>query len=409
MPAPHREDETMRARHRGRHRSLSVVLLSVLAAGAGSAPAQANAGPKAASPLTDADICRAIAQGHAQLCRELYRDSEAAAKTLQQRIGEMLARPDRATLAAARSAWTAARRFYCQTEAFRFYEGPVDAIEGYLNAWPVDEAYIDSVRGRPDAGIINDERHYPNLGATVLLLANERGGEANISVGWHAIEFLLWGQDFDPHGPGDRPPTDFVAGGAPHAERRCEYLRVITDLLVQHLGQLAAAWAPDADDYRRAFEQKPDAAVRKILTGAAILTAFELGGERLAVAYETRDQEQEHCCFSDTTRDDLVADQLGIQNSLTCTRDGRRVGASVLDLLERRDRAVAADVAQKLAASLAALRAIPQPFDQAILGDDDAPGRTAIRAALAALDAQAEALEIAGRVLGFELPLKPGK
>jgi uncharacterized iron-regulated protein len=110
MPAPHREDQTMSARHRGRRRSLSVVLLAALAAGAGRAPAQRTAALPATAPPTDADLCRAIAQGHAQLCRELYRDSEAAAKTLQQRIAELLAQPDRATLAAARSAWTAARK-----------------------------------------------------------------------------------------------------------------------------------------------------------------------------------------------------------------------------------------------------------------------------------------------------------
>ena len=48
---------------------------------------------------------------------------------------------------------------YSPTEVFRFYGGPIDddnGPEGLLNAWPLDEVFIDYVLGNPDAGIIND-------------------------------------------------------------------------------------------------------------------------------------------------------------------------------------------------------------------------------------------------------------
>ena len=40
----------------------------------------------------------------------------------------------------------------------------------------------------------------------------------------------------------------------------------------------------------------------------------ELAGARLQVAYDTKDQENEHSCFSDTTWQDNVYNAMGIQN-----------------------------------------------------------------------------------------------
>ena len=113
-----------------------------------------------------------------------------------------------------------------------------DGPEGLINAWPLDEAYIDYVEGDPAAGVVNDPDTYPTIDAELLTSLNEQGGEANISTGWHAIEFLLWGQDLSTDGPGDapghrlhdcrqrRPPGDLPgrhqrpAARAPHRPRR---------------------------------------------------------------------------------------------------------------------------------------------------------------------------------------------
>lgn len=354
-----------------------------------------------ASPPDQA--CAAVVARYAGHCHDAYRGCAAKGSQLQAAVTRFLAEPDAASLGAARAAWCAARLAYAATEVFRFYGGPIDAIEPLVNAWPIDESYIDAVVGRPDVGIVQDRVRFPVLGPTVLQFANERGGETNVSVGWHAIEFLLWGQDLATDGPGARPAADFVAGEGRNAERRRQYLAVVTELLVTQLESLAAAWAPDAP-FRRQFEAAPATSLRQLLTGALVFSAFELAGERLAVAYETQDQEQEHCCFSDLTRDDLVANHDGLVAVLSGGD-----GASVLALVETRSPPAARELSAALQAAAAALWAIPQPFDQAIRGDDAAPGRVAIRAALAALDRQVEALAVAGRVLGFELPLRPGR
>ncbi|HEX5051354.1 MAG TPA: imelysin family protein [Planctomycetota bacterium] len=353
-----------------------------------------------------AALRQTVVHAHAVWCHSAYRECRDRAVQLREAIGALLAAPGAATLSGARAAWQRARAAYCVTEAMRFQEGPIEALEPLLNAWPIDEAYIDYVQGQPEAGIVHDRVRYPRIGETVLVLANERGGEANVSVGWHAIEFLLWGQDLRADGAGDRPFTDYQLGVGADADRRREYLSCIVDLLVRQLDELVAAWAPDAANHRRRFEADPEAAVGRMLTGVTVLTAFELGGERLAVAFETQDQEQEHSCFSDTTCEDLVADQLGIVRVIAPDGDAKR-DPGLLSLVAAVDVVLARELQRKLLDTLARLRAIPAPFDQAMLGTDEAPGRRAMRAALDALDEQAECLSIAGRRLGYELPLRP--
>ncbi len=371
-------------------------LLSCLFAGAAMAQA------------TSDDLATRVVRRHADHCHSLHRDAADGAAALRKAVTALLASPDAERLRAARAAWSAARAVYGQLEALRFHGGPIDGVEPLLNAWPIDESYIDDVAGKPSAGIVHDRARWPVVTAPLLVLANERGSETNVSVGWHAIEFLLWGQDLDPEGPGNRPFADFVEGQCVDADRRRAYLAATTDLLATQLADLAAAWAPGPGTFRARFVADPNDGVRRMLTGALILTAFELAGERLAVAYETRDQEQEHSCFSDTSCADLVANQIGIQAIFDGGR-GEPQGDDLMDLIRAKDHAVAEHLVGCLAATRRALQAIPAPFDRACLGPDDGPGRVAIHAAITALEAQAEAIAIAGRSLGFDLPMRPGR
>ncbi len=357
------------------------------------------------------ELERSIVRQYAQVAHSMYSEIERRALELRARVGAFLTAPSPETLAAARSAWIEARLVYGQSEVLRFYEGPIDSPEGveiFVNAWPVDEAYIDYVRGDPGAGIINLVERYPNLNTTLLSVWNQRGGEANVSTGWHAIEFLLWGQDFDQTGPGSRPHTDYVAGAGSNAARRAEYLRLATDLLVGHLGQVSSAWAAEPGTYRTAFEAgAADQGVRRILAGMLILSGFEMSGERLAVPYETKDQEDEHSCFSDTTHLDLVANELGIEAMFRgCWQD--QCGPGIRELARAVDPALAEELDGRIAAALAALRAIPAPFDQAVRAGDDAPGRQAVLTALEALEAQTASLASLAAALGFKIAIEPG-
>ena len=191
-----------------------------------------------------------VIDGYTAIVRAGYDDTLATARALKTAVDAFVAAPSPATLEAARTAWKAAREPYGQTEAFRFYDGPIDdpdtGPEGRINSWPLDEVYIDYVEGNATGGIINDPAMFPTLTKQAIADQNAVGGEENISTGYHAIEFLLWGQDMDPNGPGARPYTDYVTGGAANHDRRGQYLKLVAELLVDDLQAVVDAWEPDA-------------------------------------------------------------------------------------------------------------------------------------------------------------------
>ncbi|WNG50272.1 iron-regulated protein [Archangium minus] len=361
-------------------------------------------------PLEE-ERARPVVERYAALVNENYTDVVAKARTLQTAVNVFIADPTQAKLAVARSAWLAARPAYGQSEAFRFYGGPIDdedtGPEGQINAWPLDEAYIDSVEGAPGAGIINATGEFPTLSEKLLTELNERDGETNIATGYHAIEFLLWGQDQSTTGPGNRPASDFEDGGtAPNAARRREYLKLVTDLLVKDLESVQAQWAPGANNYGKTFTAlKPEEAVQRILTGMGSLSGAELSGERMTVAYDNKDQEDEHSCFSDSTLADLYANAVGIQN-VYLGRYGNQDGPGLDELVAEVDEELDKKMKQQLQASLEAIQAIPGPFDQAILGADNSEGRQKVKAAVEALRAQTETLVDVATALGIELNLE---
>ncbi|MEZ5014671.1 MAG: imelysin family protein, partial [Chitinophagales bacterium] len=140
-----------------------------------------------------------VVHGYSEIVYFTYESAYNSALTLGQAVDSFLENPSQLTLDRAREAWRAARVPYNYAEAYRFYDGPIDngaqGVEGLLNAWPLDEVYVDYVDGAPDAGIINNRKDYPEITKDLLISLNEHGGEENISTGYHAIEFMLWGQD----------------------------------------------------------------------------------------------------------------------------------------------------------------------------------------------------------------------
>jgi putative iron-regulated protein len=346
----------------------------------------------------------AVAQHYATLVHAKYEDTLGAGKQMQQAIGAFTAQPSAATLDAARKAWLAAREFYGQTEALRFYGGPIDddkGPEGRINAWPMDESYVDAVQGKPDAGLINNRKFAITKAA--LARMNERGGEENIATGWHAIEFLLWGQDLSVDGPGNRSFEDFVDGKGKNADRRRQYVSVVTALLIDDLALLVRAWAPaQKNNYRARFERGGNESLRKMFVGLGSLSRGELAGERMEVALASRDQEDEHSCFSDNTHRDMVTNALGIENvwlGRFKRADGSVLqGPSLRDLVAAKDAELAEKTTQQIRASVAATEAIQAPFDREIV---DAAGRERIGRAVASLTQQSKDLVAAAGAIGI--------
>lgn len=355
----------------GNKKSL-IFVLSAFALGIGSVPMAGAMTSKSAVLVNYADIAEAK-----------YTDSLITAKRLQMSVDALLANPSAAALEATRSAWLAARVPYQQTEVYRFGNPIVDDWEGKVNAWPLDEGlidYVDASYGGPtdenEAAILNviANTNFTLSGNSVdastitpALLENTLqeadGVEANVATGYHAIEFLLWGQDLNGHGvgAGNRLWTDYAKGDActgGNCIRRGQYLKAATDLLVSDLAWMVAQWSTNGDARRQLLADE-ETGISAILTGMGSLSYGEQAGERMRLGLMLNDPEEEHDCFSDNTHNSHYYDGLGIQNVYHgeyVRIDGKFVsGPSLADLVAEIDPRLDAEMKGKLAATMRAL------------------------------------------------------
>jgi putative iron-regulated protein len=388
----------------------------------------------AASAAAETDPA-AVVDTYADIAEATYGDALIAARALSKAVDALIAEPSAATMTAARAAWRAARVPYQQSEAFRFGNPIVDEWEGKVNAWPLDEGLIDYVDA--GSGAPTDENPYAGLNVIAnpqfVLSGNDVDAaeitpallsdvlqeadaiETNVATGYHAIEFLLWGQDLHgiEAGAGERPWSDYAHGGDcthGNCDRRAAYLAAATELLVTDLEYMAAQW--DADGAARAnVLADPKAGVIAILTGMGSLSYGEQAGERMRLGLMLNDPEEEHDCFSDNTYNSHYYDGMGVRN----VYEGRYVridgavvaGPSVADLVAEADPQVDVAMRDRLDATMQALGEIKtvgeggMAYDQ-MLGRGNVAGEALVMGGVEALIAQTRAIERAVAALGLD-------
>ena len=375
---------------------------------------------------------RAVVQTYADIAQAGYEDSLTAARTLADAVDAFLAAPGAEAHRAAREAWLAARPPYMQTEAFRFGNPIVDEWEGRVNAWPLDEGLIDYVAGEagadnpwaaanivasPALSVGGRTVDASTIDAALIRSLHEIDAiEANVATGYHAVEFLLWGQDLNGTGPGAgaRPWTDYARGGActgGNCDRRGAYLAAAARLLAADLGEMAANWAPGGAA-RAALERKPpEAGLAAIVTGLGSLSYGEMAGERMKLGLLLHDPEEEHDCFSDNTHNSHFYDIVGIRNVYTGRYeriDGSIVeGPSLSDAVRARDPALDDELRARLDAAVAAAAALKAAADSGetaydrMLAADNPEGNAMVQRVIDALIAQTAVIERAAHALGL--------
>lgn len=342
-----------------------------------------NDGPKNTDVPYNTNVKNAkrVLNTNADIAYSAYFDSVTTAEALKEALATFRATPNLANLNAAKRAWLVAREPYGQTEVYRFRKSPIDSTdytnengpEGDINAWPLGEALIDYVKTGGDfdtdqvgvtgngvdvnaagSGIITATHAANNqadniIGKTSItinsaLLANTAtmSDERDVVAGYHAIEFLLWGQDLDNNAAvtdgtnrttaikvnggqniatgGQRPLSDFISSATNDLpDRRHQYMEVAVDKLIADLKTVRDAWAPGAS-YRTAFttisnEAQAKEKLTEIMHGMGTLTKGELAGERMKIGFVNNSQEDEHSCFSDNTHRDVWLNAEGVSNS----------------------------------------------------------------------------------------------
>jgi len=387
------------------------------------------------SPVAAESAPKEVLKTYADVAQAGYTDSTDTARTLKLAVDAFLAKPTEDNLRAARAAWIAARIPYMQTEAFRFGNSIVDDWEGRVNSWPLDEGLIDYVASSYGTESAENELYTANVIAnksltiggkkldtskiTKELLADklqEAGGiEANVATGYHAVEFLLWGQDLNGTGPGNgyRQATDYDINKCTRGNcaRRAEYLHAATDLLVDDLAWMAAQWAPGGEARKKVMDGSDEAGLTAIMTGLGSLSYGELAGERMKLGLMIHDPEEEHDCFSDNTHASHFFVALGIRNVYlgTYRRADRSVvtGPSISDLVKAKSPEVDAEVRAKLDATMNAmntlyLRALTtESYDQ-MIGEGNDEGNAVVQHAIDALLDQTKSLERAVATLDLK-------
>jgi putative iron-regulated protein len=388
-------------------------------------------GPVLASTPAQSDIL----DNYANIAQATYEDSLLTAQELNKVLNLFLAKPTEENLKKARAAWIAARVPYQQSEAFRFGNPIVDDWEGKVNAWPLDEGLIDYVAA--GYGAESDENPF----YTANIVANSKlkvGGveidaskidkkllaetlheidevEANVATGYHAIEFLLWGQDLNGNNPGagNRPATDFDLENCTHGncDRRRDYLMAATELLIDDLQEMTNNWAPQGPARTELLSKAPAEGIATILTGMGSLAYGELAGERTKLGLMLHDPEEEHDCFSDNTHNSHFYDAKGIKNVYLgeYTRvDGSTVsGASLAELIKHQSPAVDQDLRNNLDKTENAAQAMVDEaakgntFD-VLIGVDNKTGNQVVQTFVDALVAEAESIENAIAALKLE-------
>jgi len=380
-------------------------------------------------PSTSTVTKAAVIDNYANIVYQSYLDSYNGAIALQTAINTFVATPSEANFTAAKNAWLAAREPYGQTEAYRECNGPVDTEatasgpswalgnEGQMNAWPIDESYIDYVASgtEPYAGsyssIIADTGVTINV-ATIAGL-NEDQNDKSISTGWHAIEFLLWGQDNtlpNEDKAGLREYTDYTT--AANADRRTQYLQVATTLLINDLQALVNTWNTNGA-YRTVFNNLDEnVALQQLINGAFFIAGDELSSERIIAPVDSTDgigglgQEDEHSCFSDNTHRDIFANAKGVYNVIFGEYSTIN-GASFYDLVKQANPTQAEVLKTAADNAMAKVNAIAnnaQPFDYLITQESSTDSSFGVvMQSVEALQDLADEISASATVIGISL------
>ena len=413
--------------------ALAVVSASLVACGGDSDNGSSNK-----LPLASANLTPAMTENYADMAHAMYSDSLERAIELKNAVDVLVAAPDAPKFTAAKDAWLDARVVYQQSEVFRFDEGLVDDWEGQLNAWPLDEGLIDyvdasyegeagntfaelNVVGVSDANITTADGTQDTTatidGDLLRNLQEVGGSEANVATGYHAIEFLLWGQDLNgtAAGAGERAVADYLS--AANKERRAAYLQNAVNLLIADLEDMVAQWADNGDrrnELTLQAENDPKAVVSLVLTSLAKLSAGELAGERMNTALEANSTEDEHDCFSDNTHNSHYYNSVGLNNLLNgayITGDTPvSGGTSIYDVIAASNPEAAAAAKTAMENALKEVNDIKveadkvdgMKFDQ-MIGENNADGAAIVQGAIDSLTAAGDAFVEAAKALNITI------
>ncbi|AHA27396.1 imelysin family protein [Candidatus Liberibacter americanus] len=315
-----------------------------------------------------------VLQHYAYVAHARYEDALNSAKQLDNAIDALIAFPSKEKLDDARLKWIKARIPYQQSEVNRFISPTINELNKKINEWPIDEGFIDYV----DISYIQDDNENELYNANIIAnskisvngqeidisvltpelirkLHGANGVSRNVTTGYHAIEFLLWGQDLQTktRKAGDRPYTDFsikkCTGG--NCKKRADYLKIASTLLISDLEKMAKSWSAEGETTKLLMKDIKSG-LNLMIKGMTYMSYGELAGDRMNLGLVLHDPEQEIDRFSDNTHASYLNNIIGIASSYTgeYTRiNSEKIsGASISDLIRNNYKNLDIEINNKL-------------------------------------------------------------
>ena len=369
---------------------------------------------------------------YSNIAEAKYKDALTLAKHMHNSIEEFMKDTNESNFKKVKDSWLLARTIYQQTEVFRFGNPIVDDWEGKVNAWPLDEGlidYVDNTNYYPSENDFSNFNVIANrklkvegelIDASVInanLLSSKLheigGNEANVAIGYHAIEFLLWGQDLNgtQKGSGNRSYTDFNLKNCTNnnCDRRREYLLAASQLLIKDLQYIQSVWSSEGQARLDLLNDKENG-IKRILIGMGSLSYGELAGERMKLGLMLHDPEEEHDCFSDNTHNSHYYNVVGIKNVFLGeykTIDEKVVsGPSISSLLSSADNALNKKTKKSINKTLKSMKKIVKSANggktyDMLIAEGNEKGNKLIQNAVDSLIKQSKNIELAAIALNI--------
>ena len=373
-----------------------------------------------------------ILVNYSNIAEAKYKDALILAKEMHSSIEKFMNNTNESNFKEVKDSWLKARTIYQQTEVFRFGNPLVDDWEGKVNAWPLDEGlidYVDNTNYYPSENDFSNFNVIANkklkvegelIDASVInpkLLSNKLheigGNEANVATGYHAIEFLLWGQDLNGNesGSGNRPYTDFdlEACTNDNCDRRREYLVAASQLLIEDLQYIQSVWSPEGQARLDLLNDQKNG-LKRILIGMGSLSYGELAGERMKLGLMLHDPEEEHDCFSDNTHNSHYYNVVGINNVFLGkykSLDGKVVsGPSISSLLSEVDNGLNKKTKKSIKNTLKSMKKIVKSANKGVtydmlIAEGNEKGNQLIQNAVDSLIKQSKNIELTAAALNI--------
>jgi putative iron-regulated protein len=307
-------------------------------------------------------------------------DASQSVQTLDSQLASFMYHPNPMSQAEIQQSWRLAYNSFLRSLIFSYLpiQDPPDWQSqriGYshllaqLDSWPIEGGYIDYIQGYPFSGIVNDL----TLDIDEDSIRSQHGftDPSNASLGYHALEFMLWGNDgkrsardfFPQENTAPIPINDDVVTtqflddsskesleGSAHGNiliqteapeiklqnhnRRRQYTQLLIELLQKDLHRIQRRWEPSSGYYAQLLQQSDS---KKTLRSAFIAAQGLISKEILHKRFQLISSE-----FSQTSIDDISALLSGIELWFMPTDEDQQE-ASLLFLLQQTDNQAATE------------------------------------------------------------------